>query len=202
MGKVSVYTPIAYLVLLVTALAIFSAVYRRRKVQKLVELEPWFGEHIARNVYLTLKTQTNTKVPDKMLKAALLRRAVEDVSRLMSLQENKPALAELNQRGAVGDELWTRYVTAEKIMEVEVQECAMEANTLKPGWAQTLFPSAAEIVQNTRIRERLDKVAKERELLRIKREGLPTDEKDDLLEDKAESGAAKTTPKKKNKAKK
>ncbi|KAK9448462.1 Sec62/63 complex, subunit Sec66 [Limtongia smithiae] len=161
MGKVSLYAPIAYLGLLLTCLVLFSTVYRRRKVQRLIGLKPWFGEHTEREIYLSLKAQNAPRVPDKMLKAALMTRAAEDVRRIMTLQESKPALMELHQRGAVGDELWARFLAAEKVMDAEVMECAAEANALKAGWAQQLFQNAAEMVHNYRLRERLAKVPAE-----------------------------------------
>ncbi|KAK9467161.1 Sec62/63 complex, subunit Sec66 [Lipomyces arxii] len=167
MAKVSVYAPIAYLILLLSSLALFSAIYRKRRVQRLVGLKPWFGSHDARDIYLSLKRVETPKLPEKMLKAALLRRASEDLRRIMTLQESKPALTELHQRGVVGDEVWTRFLAAEKVMDAEIMECVAEANALKPGWAQTLFASASEIAQNARIRERLAKV---QEAQRIEKE--------------------------------
>ncbi|KAK9453974.1 Sec62/63 complex, subunit Sec66 [Dipodascopsis uninucleata] len=163
MAKISVYAPIAYLVLLLSSLALFSTIYRRRKVQRLVGLKPWFPAHDARNIYLSLKEKTSPKVPEKMLRAALLRRATEDIKRIMVLQESKPALVELHQRSAVGDELWTRFLATEKLMDAEVMECVQEANILKPGWAQTLFATAAEIVHNERLRQRLAQITEQKE---------------------------------------
>ncbi|KAK9241349.1 Sec62/63 complex, subunit Sec66 [Lipomyces kononenkoae] len=199
MGKVSLYAPIAYLVLLLSSLALFSTIYRRRKVRRLVGLKPWFDEHASRDIYLSLKAQTSPKVPEKMLKAALLRRATENVRRIMSLQESKPALAELHQRGAVGDELWTRFLAAEKVMDAEIMECAGEANTIKPGWAQTLFPSAAEIVHNSRIRERLAQVP---ELQKEEREKWQIVRETALSELENENGASVDTEVKKASKKK
>ncbi|KAK9482868.1 Sec62/63 complex, subunit Sec66 [Lipomyces starkeyi] len=198
MGKISLYAPIAYLVLLLSSLALFSTIYRRRKVRRLVGLKPWFDEHDSRDIYLSLKVQTSPKVPEKMIKAALLRRATEDVRRIMSLQESKPALAELHQRGAVGDEIWTRFLAAEKVMDAEIMECAGEANFIKPGWAQTLFPSAAEIVQNSRIRDRLAQVPElqkeEREKWERVRETVLSE-----LENEIDTAATETEAKKANK---
>ncbi|KAK9245564.1 Sec62/63 complex, subunit Sec66 [Lipomyces tetrasporus] len=202
MGKVSLYAPIAYLVLLISSLALFSTIYRRRKVRRLIGLKPWFEEHDARDIYLSLKAQTSPKVPEKMLKAALLRRATEDVRRIMSLQESKPALAELHQRGAVGDEIWTRFLAAEKVMDAEVMECAGEANAIKPGWAQTLFPSAAEIVHNSRIRDHLTEVP---ELQRAEREKWEKEREKVVSELEKENDSnviAETETKKTNKKKK
>ncbi|KAK9478745.1 Sec62/63 complex, subunit Sec66 [Lipomyces japonicus] len=158
MARVSVYAPIAYLVLLLSCLALFSTVYRRRKVRRLVNLTPWFGPHDSRQIYESIKalpSTTGQKIPEKTIKAALLQRATENVRRIMVLQESKPALTELHQRGSIGDEIWTRFLAAEKLMDGEIMECAGEANLIKPGWAQVLFASAAEIVHNQRLREKL-----------------------------------------------
>lgn len=68
-----------------------------------------------------------SKVPDSVLKAALLRRAVEDIQRIVVLRSSKPALQTLLQRGSVGDELWQRFARAEKEMEEEVKDVVNEA---------------------------------------------------------------------------
>jgi len=68
------------------------------------------------------------KVPDSVLKAALLRRAVEDIQRIVQLRTSKPALQALLQRGSVGDELWQRFQRAEKEMEDEVKDVVNEVS--------------------------------------------------------------------------
>jgi translocation protein SEC66 len=66
------------------------------------------------------------KVPESVLKAALLRRATEDIRRVMALRSQKQALAMLLQRGSVGDDLWQRFLRAEKEMEEEVRDVVSE----------------------------------------------------------------------------
>jgi translocation protein SEC66 len=66
------------------------------------------------------------KVPESVLKAALLRRATEDIKRVMALRSQKQALAMLLQRGSVGDDLWQRFLRAEKEMEEEVRDVVTE----------------------------------------------------------------------------
>lgn len=61
-----------------------------------------------------------------MLKAALLQRAAEDIDRIMSLRKAKPALGTLLARGSVGDELWQRFLRAEKEIEAELQDVVNE----------------------------------------------------------------------------
>lgn len=65
-------------------------------------------------------------MPETVLKAALLRRAAEDINRLMALRNQKPALAGLLQKGSVGDDLWQRFLRAEKEMQDEVQDVVAE----------------------------------------------------------------------------
>lgn len=87
-------------------------------------LEPWFPTHTARDVYLTL-LHIDPPVPASLLKAALLRRATEDIHRIITIRSAKQALAQLLQRGSIGDDLWTRFTAAEKEIEevgVLVQE--------------------------------------------------------------------------------
>lgn len=67
-------------------------------------------------------------VPDNVLKAALLQRAVEDIQRIVQLRSSKPALQTLLQRGSVGDELWQRFLRAEREMEEEVKDVVNEVS--------------------------------------------------------------------------
>ena len=65
-------------------------------------------------------------MPNTVLKAALLRRAAEDIRRVLVLRSQKPALALLLQRGSVGDDLWQRFLRAEKETEDEVRDVVSE----------------------------------------------------------------------------
>lgn len=130
--------PIIYLTILIGSLYTFSHVYRQRKITKAARLENWFPPHRQRDIYLSLLhidpqeasegggEKKLSKVPDSVLKAALLRRAVEDIQRIVVLRTSKPALQSLLQRGSVGDELWQRFVRAEKEMEEEVKDVVNE----------------------------------------------------------------------------
>ncbi|GKZ38183.1 translocation protein S66 [Aspergillus brasiliensis] len=163
--------PFAYLGVLLGSLATFSSLYRKRKARKSLSLEPWFPAHTQRDIYFSLlhldpsasndTTKGNkkppTSVPDSVLKSALLRRAIEDIKRVMALRTQKGALAMLLQRGSVGDDLWQRFLRAEKEMEDEVRDVVAEANAYVPGWGQTIFQSANEMLNNAIFRERMEK---------------------------------------------
>src|ERR1700759_4438691 len=94
----SLAVPFIYLGLLLGSLATFSYVYRQRKAHKAASLAPWFGPHLQRNIYLSLLHQEpsnegekSAKVPDSVLKAALLRRATEDIHRIIAVRNAKQA---------------------------------------------------------------------------------------------------------------
>ena len=146
--------PFAYLGLLVGSLATFSSLYRKRKaggfsspavvpkymcrklsrtIAKSASLEPWFDPHVQRNIYLSLLhlepqpgQDKATPVPDSILKAALLQRAAEDIRRILAIRGAKQPLSQLLQRGSVGDDLWQRFLRAEKEMEAEVRDVVEE----------------------------------------------------------------------------
>ncbi len=65
-------------------------------------------------------------VPDSVLKAALLRRAVEDIQRLIQIKTAKQACSSLLQRGSVGDDLWQRFQRAEREVEEELRDVVPE----------------------------------------------------------------------------
>ncbi|CDO53424.1 hypothetical protein DV451_003972 [Geotrichum candidum] len=160
--SISVYTPLAYVFVVVTALIIFSSVHRRRKIASLYSTEPIFNTNFARDNYFALKDLPKSP-PEKILKAALLRWASEDVRKLLKLKTSKEILSTLHQRGSVGDNTWTKFLTQEKQVEVELNTIAQEANELKPEWANTLFQTAQEIALNQGLRKRLVETQKLKE---------------------------------------
>ena len=163
----SLLAPVAYLSILIGSMATFSHLYRTRQVTAKLRLAPYFPDHTPRNIYLSLlhlqdsPSATETKVPDSVLRAALLARACEDIRRIMEIRLRKPALAQLLQRGVVGDEIFQRLQRAEQELEMELKDVVAEANALSgnPGvWGQSIFQSANEMVQNQMLREKLEGV--------------------------------------------
>lgn len=114
--------------------------------------EPYFPSHPERNAYVSLLQKTDPRASDTLLKAALVRRAVADVHRVLRLREDKPALQNLLQKGSIGDELWNSLLNAEKEMEAEILEVVGEANSFVEGWGQAIFPTANEIIANEKMR--------------------------------------------------
>lgn len=70
--------------------------------------------------------EKSPRVPESVVKAALLRRAVEDIDRLIQIKSAKQACSSLLLRGSVGDDLWQRFQRAEKEMEEELRDVVTE----------------------------------------------------------------------------
>ncbi|MCJ1471226.1 translocation protein S66 [Pseudocyphellaria aurata] len=188
---VGLVIPFAYLGLLIGSLATFSSLYRKRKagmlllanqnanplgtlhastqtkwqIAKSTSLEPWFGPHTARDIYLSLLhiepgpgQEKAPAVPDSILKAALLQRAKADIHRVLAIRNAKQALSTLLQRGSVGDDLWQRFLRAEKEIEAELRDVVEEANALATNWGNTIFQSANEMVNNEALRQKVAEI--------------------------------------------
>ncbi|KAF4627106.1 hypothetical protein G7Y89_g11051 [Cudoniella acicularis] len=157
--------PFCYITVLLGSLITSSSMYRKRKAAKSANLAPWFPPHLQRNIYLSLLhlepeegKEKAPAVPDSVLRAALLRRAQEDIFRIIQIRSAKQACSTLLQRGSVGDDLWQRFLRAEKEMEDELRDVVMEANALSPNWGQHIFQSANEIAARHIFQTRLDEI--------------------------------------------
>lgn len=126
--------------------------------------EPYFSSHPERDVYVSLLQKTDPPAHEALLKAALVRRAMTDVSRVVRLREDKPALQNLLQKGSIGDDLWNSLLQAEKELEAEIVEVVAEANTFVEGWGSIIFQSAGEMIANEKIRTVYEETAASREI--------------------------------------
>jgi translocation protein SEC66 len=125
-------------------------------------IEPYFPRHHERDTYVTLLQRTNPATPDALLKAALVRRAIADVQRILRLRDDKQALQNLLQKGSVGDDLWNSFVAAEKELEAEIVEVHAEANSFVEGWGHVLFQTASEMLANEKTRAIVEQIPLER----------------------------------------
>ncbi|KAL1746347.1 Pre protein translocase subunit Sec66-domain-containing protein [Schizophyllum fasciatum] len=156
MASATVLAPVAYLFIIIGGLYAFSHFYRKRAECQVVD--PYFPPHKERNVYMSLVRMTDPPAPDALLKAALVRRAVQDVQRVVRIREDKPALTVLLQKGSIGDDLWSSFQAVEKEMEVELAEVIGEANSFVEGWGQFIFQTASEIYANEKTRATFEKI--------------------------------------------
>ncbi|KAG2158398.1 Pre protein translocase subunit Sec66-domain-containing protein [Suillus bovinus] len=158
----SVLVPVLYVGIVVSSLLLFSHFYRKRDAGKLYE--PYFSSHPERDVYVSLLQKTDPPANEALLKAALVRRAMTDVSRVVRLREDKPALQNLLQKGSIGDDLWNSLLQAEKELEAEIVEVVAEANTFVEGWGSIIFQSAGEMIANEKMRTVYEETSASREI--------------------------------------
>lgn len=160
--KISILTPLAYIFVMVTALAVFSTVYRKRKIQQLASVKPIYETSFARNNYFTIKSLQEqsqggpNEIPSKLVSSALIRWAGEDVRQIIKMKQAKDTLTQLHQKGFIGDSTFTKFTTNEKAIELELQIISKEANSIKPGWETTIFNTATEVSQADGIRTRIE----------------------------------------------
>ncbi|KAF8921384.1 Sec62/63 complex, subunit Sec66 [Mucidula mucida] len=152
----SILVPVAYVVLVFGSLFVFSHFYRKRLASQ--PFEPYFPPHVERNTYVTLLQKSDPPTPEPILKAALVRRAVADVLRVLKVREDKPALQNLLQKGSIGDDLWNSLLAAEKELEGEVSEVIAEAESYLPRWGELIFQTANEVIANDRIRASFEQI--------------------------------------------
>lgn len=160
--NISVFTPILYLIVLLTCFVIFSVIYRQRKVKNLSQAEQIFDENYSLIIYNSLKEQYNDpqlskdqKPHEKVMKAALLKRAVEAIRRSLRLKESEPVYKNLYQNGLIGDDLFQQFNIQVKFQELEVKEIVQECEVYKKNWSQLFFKVAQEICFNEALRRRL-----------------------------------------------
>jgi translocation protein SEC66 len=123
---------------------------------------PYFPSHQERDVYVSLLQQSDPPAHEALLKAALIRRAMTNVSRVLKLREDKPALQNLLQKGSIGDDLWNSLLQAEKELEAEIKEVVAEANTFVEGWGTIIFQTAGEMIANEKMRSAYEDTAASR----------------------------------------
>ncbi|KAG1754487.1 Pre protein translocase subunit Sec66-domain-containing protein [Suillus lakei] len=139
----SVLVPVLYVGVVISSLLLFTKLY-----------EPYFSSHPERDVYVSLLQKTDPPPHEALLKAALVRRAMTDVSRVVRLREDKPALQNLLQKGSIGEDLWNSLLQAEKELEAEIVE----------GWGGIIFQSAGEMIANEKMRTVYEETPASREI--------------------------------------
>ncbi|WVO13314.1 hypothetical protein L204_100927 [Cryptococcus depauperatus] len=153
----SIFVPVAYISVLVIAMATFSRIYRHRRAVAKTSFQPWFASHPARDTYISLLSDEPAP-PENLLKAALLTRAITDVQRIWRIKEDKLALTNLHTRGLVGDDTMARFAAAEKELEAEIMDVISEANSFRAGWGQFIFATATEMAQKNKTLDAIKKL--------------------------------------------
>ncbi|PVU90445.1 hypothetical protein BB559_000720 [Furculomyces boomerangus] len=141
----------------------FVHYYHKRKALALKNLESYFPEHKTRDVYyqlVTLQSENPSAVSTPMLQSALIRRAVDDVLRAVSLQTNKSSLQSLVNSGAIPQDLLHQFNSAEAELETEMLAVKQEADSLVEGMGEWIFQVGSEVLSNARQRELREQILK------------------------------------------
>ncbi|GAA6000884.1 Sec63 complex subunit SEC66 [Rhodotorula paludigena] len=88
---------------------------------------------------------------------------MDDVKLIWSIRDAKTSLTTLLQKGQIGDDLWERFLLAEKELEAEIVEVVGEANTFEPGYGQKIFNVASDMVSHERWKDVYRDIAKRRD---------------------------------------
>lgn len=145
--KISVYTPLIYVTIMIGALVVFSIKYRQKKLKELTSRKPFFDRNIAKEMYFEL-VNADEKPNEQVLKAALIRRGAECIKRTLKLKEFTPFMNVLYHKGSISDDLWERFQTAQKVEEIEIQELVQETEKYRKGWVSKFLPLLQEVCLN------------------------------------------------------
>jgi translocation protein SEC66 len=114
------------------------------------KVKPWFDNWKSREIYISL---LQTESPDEyLLKAALLRRAMTVVTRVLQMREQRPPLSKLLKQGSIGEDVWNSFQKAEEELEQEVMEVVQEADTFNQGWGKSIYQTASEMIAHEKLR--------------------------------------------------
>ena len=123
-------------------------------------IDTWFGPHVEREAYYAFTDKAPPHDP-KQCKQLLLRRAMRDVARIQSLQQDRQALQDLVRQGSMGDEMWQQFLDAEAEMNIECEETVLDAEDLTKGWGQNIFREAAQLLEVERQQQQRQALAAE-----------------------------------------
>lgn len=160
--KMSVLTPLAYVAVMLIAFLAFSVLYKRHRFNKMISVEPIFGRNYCLELYELLKEKyqdkllpKDTRPPEKAVKAALMRRAVEAIRRSLKLKENEPVFTRLYQEGLIGDDVYKQFELQSKVQQLELKDIVEECQHFSKDWPALFFPVVQEICYNEALRRRL-----------------------------------------------
>jgi hypothetical protein len=85
---------------------------------------------------------------DKVLLAALLKRAIADIPLFQKTHDNFVTHKTLYETRLVAADVWARARQAKQDMDAEYQEVRRLAALLRPGWEETIFKQAGAILRH------------------------------------------------------
>ena len=141
-SMLSLLLPIGYLGLIALIYKLFTTFNLPQKSKS------YFAENVARLEYLELAEQYTLNVTGlKILETALLKRAAEDLRRLMLLRDQKPSVSNLVAQGIMGQDMLDKITVAEMELNNELEDLMAESKIYRPDWEQTILQEASALLQ-------------------------------------------------------
>jgi len=102
-----------------------------------------------RQTYLDAKEKLDPNNPNDFeeLKKLLMRRAVNTIPIILSLQNDGNSIERLYKKGMLTDDMHFRVSEIKTFVDAEYQEVQAEADEFKEGWAQEIWPQAMHFFQ-------------------------------------------------------
>lgn len=153
----------AYILLLIACLSTYFILYRLLHSASHSTLPPVFPDNLHRNVHLTLLSIHNSNSSEspellQVLKAALLLRAKEVISRIRILKRSKLPANKLFEQHYITQDVIDMLRLAEGDIYKEVAEIKYHARELGgEEWASTIMDQANECWQKDQVLRRFDK---------------------------------------------
>ncbi|ODV58487.1 Sec63 complex subunit SEC66 ASCRUDRAFT_82840 [Ascoidea rubescens DSM 1968] len=154
--KISVYTPIAYVAIILTVFIVFVKIYQKQQLKKKLARESLFDHSFGKDAYYKLASLDDPKPHDKLLKAAFLRKGSEIIRKTIKLKEYEPLILKLYVNGSINEEFYNNYKDEIRVQESELNSMVNEVESFKKGWTPKCFPLLQEITFNEAISKRID----------------------------------------------
>ncbi|GME97544.1 unnamed protein product [Ambrosiozyma monospora] len=84
---------------------------------------------------------------------------------MIKLKESTQFVNALYVKGSIGDDAHDRFKIENKLQQLELEECAVEAESIKKGWAKFFFPVCQEVTMNEALRRRINSIEDRKEVL-------------------------------------
>ncbi|GMM41806.1 hypothetical protein FOG51_03233 [Hanseniaspora uvarum] len=135
--KISIFTPIIYVSLLLFSLMYLQKYVSNKKQQKSIETPSIFEDNYKpREVYYAIKEKQyktsngSDKIDENALLAALIHRGASVIRYKIKLTETKQTFDLLYKLGSMGEDFYERYEREFKLIDLEIEDCVREYTIL------------------------------------------------------------------------
>ncbi|XBW36440.1 hypothetical protein QEN19_002018 [Hanseniaspora menglaensis] len=131
--KISIFTPIIYVSLLLYSLIYLQKYVAKKKHAKSIETPSIFEDNYkSREIYYAIKeskfetSNGSNKIDDNLILSALIHRGASVIRYKIKLTETKQTFDILYKLGSMGEDFFERYEREFNLIELELQDCIKE----------------------------------------------------------------------------